>query len=85
MLLAAETRFRGNAMDVTDGGIEIQANALFAGMRGCRTGRRMIAHFLRSGSRAKERPRVVEPAEFWSAPGASPTVRGMLLGWSRLR
>jgi hypothetical protein len=50
---------------------------------GCRTGRRMIAYFLRSGSRAKERPQVVEPVEFWSAPSASPTVRGMLLGWSR--
>ena len=40
----------------------------------------MIAYFLRSGSRAKERPQVVEPVEFWSAPSASPTVRGMLLG-----
>jgi len=28
----------------------------------------MIAYFLRSGSRAKERPQVVEPVEFWSAP-----------------
>jgi len=38
---------------------------------------------LRPGSRAKERPQVVEPVEFWSAPSAPPTVRGMLLGWSR--
>ena len=40
----------------------------------------MITYFLRSGSRAKEPPQVVEPVEFWSAPSASPTVRGMLLG-----